>query len=59
MSQIATMSVAVEIEEGKVVQVTSSTNLEDWTFWRQIVDRLWMDQIRGEGKEPTQDSADG
>lgn len=52
--QLATLSVAVVLENGVVKQATHSTNLPDMAVWRQVVDSLWVDQVRRQAEQEAQ-----
>lgn len=63
MSQIAVMSIAAEIdEEGAAQQISFSTNLNDLTFWRVVLDQIWVRDIKEQAKgatEPSEERSDG
>jgi len=48
MSEVATMSISVMIEDGQIKLASGSKNTDSWEFWKPILDRLWLDeQMRG------------
>ena len=44
MSEVATMSISVVIENGRVVSMGASSNTDSWEFWRPFLDRLWLEE---------------
>jgi len=52
MSILATLAIAVELDDdGKALHYSQSTNLQDWAFWRQVVDQLYIRQLQQQASD--------
>jgi len=51
--QLATLSVSVLLKDGQIEQATRATNVPNLTFWKQVVDAMWAQEVsKRAGRKP-------